>query len=210
MSTKPKVVKRLVALGTSRLSVVQLISDTRHYVTSMTANTLFPTPSPDLASITTQVNLVEADYNVSLTRVKGSVAKMRAEQKKLVILLKGLAAYVETIANANPDHALDIIASAGMAVKKSPVRKPKTFSAVNGKLKGTVMLSNKGIPRGTYIYEMTTDPNTPASWTYIYTGSNVKFTKTGLVSGTRYYFRGAISNKGIQGDWTVATDVLVQ
>jgi len=94
----------MVALGTSKIPVTQLIANTRHYVTSMTGNTHFPTPSPDLASVTTQVNLLETDYNISLTRVKGSVSKMRAEQKKLIIQLKALAAYVESVANADPDQ----------------------------------------------------------------------------------------------------------
>jgi hypothetical protein len=210
MSTKPKIIKRIIALLLSKISIVQLISNARHYVTSMTGNAHFPTPNPDLASITTQVNLLETDYNVSLTRVKGSVAKMRAEQKKLIILLKGLAAYVETIANADPDHALDIIAGAGMVVRKTSVRKPHVFSVSNGKLKGTAVLTTKAVSRGTYLYQMTTDPNTPASWVQIYAGSNVKFTKTGLTSGTRYYFRGAVSSKGVLGDWTTPEDVLIQ
>jgi hypothetical protein len=211
MSTHSKIVKRLVSLGVSKISVVQLISDARSYVTHMTTNAAtFPNPSPTLAAITAQTNLLETDYNISVTRVRGSVAKMRTEEKKLIILLKGLASYVETVANADSDHALDIIPLAGMNVKKSPIRKPRVFTAVNGKLKGTVALSTKGISRGTYIYQMTIDPNTVASWAQIYTGSNVKFTKTGLTSGTRYYFRSATSSKGIEGDWTVAIDVLVQ
>ncbi len=209
MSTKPKVIKKSTALKLSKQSALSLISNTRHYVTSITGNTHFPTPSPDLASITTQVNLVESDRIVTLTRLPGSVAKLKAEIKKLEIMLKALAAYVESIANADPDHASDIIASAGMPEKKAPVRKAKAFSVVNGKLKGSVDLSNKGTLRATYIYQMTTDPNTAASWAYIYTGSNVRFTKAGLTSGTKYFFRGALSIKGVQGDWTSVLEVIV-
>jgi hypothetical protein len=207
MSAKPK--KKTVALGTSKLSVPQLIALSRHIVTSMTGNAHFTNPTPLLATITTQVNLVESDYNVTLTRVKGSVSKMRAEEKTLVSQLKALAAYVEDVANSDPDHASDIIASAGMPEKKAQVRMPKTFTAVPGKLKGSVLLDTKAVRESAYIYQMTTDLNTPASWVTIYTGTKVKFTKTGLTSATHYYFRVAVSTKGLQGDWSSPMDTVV-
>jgi hypothetical protein len=210
MSTKTKTEKSLVSLGISGIAVPKLILNTRHYVTNMTGNAVFPNPTPPLATITTQVNLLETNYNISVTRVKGSVAAMRTTEKQLLILIKGLAAYVETIANADPENALKIISEAGMEPKKTAARPPKKFSLTNGKLSGTVVINDKAVVRGTYLYQMTTDPNTPASWVQVYAGGNVKFTKTGLTTGTRYYFRAAISVKGIQGNWSAPLDILVQ
>lgn len=199
-----------MALAISKAPIAELISYTRHYVTSMSGNAHFPKPYPDLASVTIQVDQLEADYNTSLTRVLGAADKMRAEQKKLLILLMGLAIYVETVANLDPDHALDIIDSAGMRVKKSPIRKKRTFEAALGVLKGTVKLINQTASRGTYIYQMSTNPNMQGSWVQIYAGRNVRFAITGLISAKRYFFRGAISSKGVQGDWSTAIDVVSQ
>jgi hypothetical protein len=207
MANKPK--KKTVALNTSKQSVLQLISNTRGYVSGVTGNTHFPSPPP-LAVITTQVNLLENDYGIAQTKVRGSVAKMRAEEKALVMLLKSLAIYVEGIANGDPDHASDIIASANMPEKKPVVRKPRTFSVVLGKLKGEAAIDNKAVSRGVYIYQMTTDPTNATLWSQIYVGNRVRCTKTGLTTGIRYYFRGAVSIKGVQGDWTPVLDVVMQ
>jgi hypothetical protein len=207
MSTKQK--KQIVALGISKLPVPQLIANTRHYVTEMTGNSNFPNPNPTLASVTAQVNLVETDYDISLTRVKGSVSKMKAEVRSLMILLKALAAYVEGIANANSDHAADIIASAGMPLKKPAVHPPKTFSVKQGTLSGTVVLNTKGVRSSAYIYQMTTDPTNAASWATIYIGTRVKFIKDGLTHATHYSFRVAVSTKGVQGDWSNVLTLLV-
>jgi hypothetical protein len=207
MSAKPK--KKSIALGLSKVTVPVMIQNARHYVTSMTGNVNFPNPSPSLVSITSQINLLEADYTVALTRVKGSVAKMRTEERGLVILLKPLAAYVEGIANADVLHTSEIIASSGMPEKKPAVLKPKVFTVVQGTVKGSVNLNSKAARNSAYIYQMTTDPTTVASWTTIYTGTKVKFSKTGLTSSTRYYFRVAVSTKGVQENWSTVIDVMV-
>jgi hypothetical protein len=124
-------------------------------------------------------------------------------------MLKGLAGYVETAANADPPNAENIINSSGMPVKKTPVIQPKIFTAVAMKTPGIVRLNSKATPRASYVYEMTTDPATPASWSNIYIGGIVKFDKTGLTTGTRYYFRVAVSLKGILGAWSHTLSVIV-
>jgi hypothetical protein len=208
MSTKPK--KKLTALGMSKLTVPQLLNNANHYVACITANGYFLTPSPALASIAAQLGTLQTAYNLALTKAHGSAGAMRTEERKLVILLKGLASYVETIANGDTDHASEIIASSGMPEKKSVVHKPKTFTALPGKLKGSVNLNTKAVKGGSaYIYQMNTDPTNVANWVTVYTGTKVKFTKTGLTSATHAYFRVAVSTKGLQADWSNVLDVVV-
>ncbi len=209
MSTTPKLVKKTVALGLSRLSVAQIITSSNHYVQSMTGNPNFASPAPALAIVTAQIVVLTAAYNLSLTKVKGSANKMHVELSSLKVLLKGLAGYVETVANADPANAENIINSSGMPVKKSSPRPPKVFSAVAMKTPGVVRLNSKAILRATYLYEMTTDTTLVAGWSNIYIGGDVKFDKTGLVSGTRYYFRVATSIKGILSIWSPAVNVMV-
>jgi hypothetical protein len=210
MSIKQKVIRLLVALGLSKLSPAQISANAKHYVQKMTGNTLFPAPSPTLAALNAQIAAFDAAYNTSLTKARGTVSAMRSEEKSLKILLKGLAVYVETVANADPDHAASIIEDgAGMPLKKPSVRKPKTFTVRNGTEKGTVLLDSKAVRGSVYLYEMTTDPNTPSSWLSLGILSKVKFTKIGLTSGTHYYFRVAVVTKGIQSNWSPVIDLIV-
>jgi hypothetical protein len=209
MTAKAKAKKKLVALSTSKLTTTQIIANAQHYVGQMTGNAHFPTPNPALALITTQADATQKAYDTSLTRIRGSAGIMHTELKKLTIDLKLLAAYVENVANADPDNAESIINQAGMMVKKPSVRKPKTFSADPGKAPGSVLLNTKAEKGGVYLYEMTTDPNTASSWTVISTDNKVKFTKTGLSSGIRYYFRVAVVVKSVQGSWSPVLNVII-
>ena len=210
MSTS-KVKKSMVALILARKPVPQLITDTKHYLASMTGNTLFPNPTPALASISAALSLVEASYALAQTRVKGSALKLHTDVKALSIELRALAVYVETIANKDPDHAEEIIVNAGMVVKKPSVMQPKTFSLKLGKHKGEVLLDNKASLRGVYIYDMSTDPNlAEASWMRIYIGTKVKFTKSALTSGTKCFFRAASIVKNVQSNYSPVLSVIVQ
>jgi hypothetical protein len=209
MSTKPKVQKATVVLDLHHRSVLQTVSDAQHYVAKMTGNALFPSPTPSLADVSNKVTTLQAAYSVALTRVKGSSASMHLELDALRVLLKGLAAYVETVANTDPATAVKTVEAAGMNVRKHTARVSKGFVVVMGSLSGTVKLNTKAGRQSAYIYQMCTDPSNPANWVTIYTGTVVKFVKTGLTVGTRYYFRVAVCTKGVQADWSVTESILV-
>ena len=167
MSTTTTLPKKSTALGLSKQSVSQILTSSNHYVQCMTGNSHFPAPSPTLAAVAAQILVLTAAYNTSLTRAKGAASKMHVELNALKVLLKGLAGYVETEANADPQNAENIILSAGMPVKKASVKLPKTFTAVAMKTPGVVRLNSKATLRATYVYEMTTDPNTASTWANI-------------------------------------------
>jgi hypothetical protein len=209
MASQSKPAKKLVALNLSKLTPPQIVAQSNHFVTQMTGNGYFLTPSPTLAAVTAQATTVDSAYNLSLTRARGSVGAMHTQLKSLNVLLKLLAAYVESIANADPPNAEQIIKSAGMDVKKPAVHQPKVFTALPGTIKGTVKLDTKAAHETAYIYQMTTDTTNAASWATVYTGTKVKFTVTGLTSATHYYFRVALSTKGIQGNWSNPVQVVV-
>jgi|GEM_PF-672389 len=209
MSTKPKMSKVLVALGLSKLTIPQLIANSKLYVQNMTGNANFTAPTPTLAAVTAQINKLEAAYMLSQTRVKGSVADMHSEQKALNILLKSLSTYVEGIANANPEQAVGVIESSGMPVKKKSVHAPKTFTVKTTATPGEVELNTKAVKKAVYTYAMTTDPNTATSWVDIIVNNDVKNTHGGLSSGTRYYFRVATTVKGIQSPWSSVINIMM-
>jgi hypothetical protein len=209
MNTKPKAPKAIAVLNLHNRSVLQTISDARHYVAQMTGNVLFPNPTPALVDLSNKINALEAAYNVALTRVKGSTLTMHTELDALRVMMKTLAAYVEGIANSNQATAANTIAAAGMIAKKRSAHVSKGFRVLMGSLSGTVKLSTTAAKRGAYIYQMCTDPANPANWVTIYTGTVLKFVKTGLTVGTRYYFRVAVCTKGVQADWSVTESILV-
>jgi hypothetical protein len=139
------------------------------------------------------------------------VAQKNEAKAALHLKLKALAAYVESIANADPEHAESIIASAGMPEKKLRTAVSHAFDVKLTNKPGEAMLTTKGVKRGAYIYEMSSDPSlAPASWSVIYQGVTMKFLKTGLVSGTRYFFRCSTIDKNGQSAWSSVLSVVIQ
>ncbi len=205
----PKAKKKCVAMGLWNIPIATLVQKSRHFVSSITGNAYFTSPAPDLASITTQTDTLENAYQLSLTRVVGSVAAMHTEARQLRFMLHGLGAYVQNLANADAASTSEIIASAGMTEKKPIQRKPKEFSVINGKIKGSVELNIKAVTHGAYIYQMSADPSNASGWNTICISTKVKFVQNGLKSGGIYYFRAAVVSKGVQGNWGNVLEVMV-
>jgi hypothetical protein len=209
MSKIIKLPKTIAVLGLSRITVPGLILKTSLIEGKMTGNTYFPSPLPALSVITTQLGKLVAAQNLVQTKVSGSASAMHAEAKTLEILLKQLTSYVETTANNDPPNAIVIIESAGLQIRKHTSHGQKVFSAKLGKTPGTVLLNTKAAVRSSYLFEMTTDPNTATSWAQIAISQTVKFTQIGLTSGIRYYFRVAVITKSVQGTWSPVLNVII-
>src|SRR5579864_2221896 len=84
--------------------------------TGMTANPSFPTPTPPLAEVNAAIADLHAAETAALARTKGAVAVRNEKRAALVALLELLRAYVQSVADQNPDTAASIIQSAGIAV----------------------------------------------------------------------------------------------
>jgi hypothetical protein len=210
MNTQPKVKKKEVALGLKWLSTPQLISNARLYLQKISGNVYFPAPSPSISEVSTQLNVLETAYTVSLSRAKGAVSEMHVERKSLEILLKGLGIYVETIANKDPDNAEQIINSSGMPIKRPNTHLPKTFTARLTGTPGEVKLNSKRVNQSScYMYAITTNPASETAWEELTPSTNVKKYINGLIPSTRYYFRMRVSTSGVIGAWSEAIDVLV-
>jgi hypothetical protein len=211
MNTKTKVIKRQIALNSSRITVLQLIANARHYVQSMTGNPHFSAPVIPLPDVSAAASTLESTYALTLTRVKGAVAQKNEAKSALHLKLKALAAYVESIANADPEHAESILTSSGMQEKKIRSSVPHVFDVKLTQKPGEAMLSTKGVKHGCYIYEMTTDPNlAAASWTVIYQGVTMKFLKTGLPSSVKHFFRCSTIDKNGHSAWSSVLSVVIQ
>lgn len=197
-----------VALKLSRLTVPQKIESARFIVLSMTGNANFPTPSPTLASITTLTNSLETAHIAALGGGTDDTANMHAKEVVLDLSLKLLASYVEGIANANSITAEAVILSAGMPVRKSPTHLAKDFDVIPTGNPGEVKISTKYKVNATFIWQMTTNASDENSWVQITQTTQSKIIKSGLVSGTRYYFRVAMVDRtGIQ-PWSNVLNII--
>ena len=210
MSTKPKLIKYLVALYLSKQTPTQVIATARHIVGMMSGNAYFPNPTPSLSDITKQALVLEQAYNSAITHVKGSRTIMLNERKKLLGLMKGLAQYVELTADANQVEGNKIISSAGMTERKTKTNPVKSFMVSAGKQVGSLLVQHPAVLHAIYIYEMSTDPKNPASWAQVYIGHRSKFTVLGLTSGTRYYLRAAMIVKEVKSAYSPVRDFVVQ
>lgn len=209
MSKQVKVPRRKVKLDLKTKSMPRFITDTEFILDAVDGNSLFPKPMPDIASLRAALGLVKASFAIAQTRVRGASDKLHADAVPLKLMLSLLAAYVECVANSDPDHALDIIASAGMQVKQPSVLQPKTFSVKYTGIHGQVLINSKASRGGFYYYEMSTDPKwAEASWRRIYAGNSVKFIMSGLTPGTRYYLRGASTVKNVQSNWSPVLTII--
>jgi len=201
--------KVVVVLKLSRFSIPEKVEKGRFIVTSMTGNANFPTPSPDLATITTQVNELET---ASIAAAGGGVdetANMHAKEHVLDLSLKSLAAYVESIANSDPVNAEAIALSSGMDVKSGGTRSAQQFQVESTGNPGEVKLSTRSADRATFLFQVSTDPVNESSWTSIGQSTRAKMVKTGLVSGVRYYFRVAMIDKNGQNPWSDVKNTIV-
>jgi hypothetical protein len=156
-------------------------------VTSMTDNAFFPSPTPSLAEVQSDVDqLVTAEATV-LTRAKGA-----REARDFVLFtvrsdLEALRAYVQRVADEDGNNAEIIIASAGMSVRHATHHDKALLAVKNTSVSGVVDAFAKCAgDRAKYAWQYSKDgllwldlPATMQSRTRI----------SGLETGARYWFR---------------------
>ena len=127
-----------------------LAATAQQMVTSMTGNAAFPTPAPALATVSSAISDFQTAEAAALVRTKGATATRNAKRRALVQLLEQLKTYVQTVADASASDSEGIIQSAGMAVRKTAVRAPRVFNAVQGDVSGSRQARHgvRGSPRG--------------------------------------------------------------
>lgn len=201
--------KKFVAvLGLSGLPIPKKIEFARSVIISMTGNPNFVTPNPTLAVIGTNATALETAYVNAANGAIGLKAVMHAKEQALEISLGLLASYVEGIANANPTLGDAIILSSGMKERKPNPPKANGFRISSTGLPGEVMLRMDADNRAVFTFEVTLTPADEASWTVLHSGTRAAFLATGLISGKRYYFRVAKTDKKGINPWSNVLDII--
>jgi hypothetical protein len=206
MSATPKV-RRVTAV----LKMPPRKSVVGTYVTSiinaMTGNTLLPSPTPPLATLSADLAAFEASEATALTRVKG--AAVTRNEKYLVLHgdLEHEMAYVQSVADANPGNAQSIIESSGFAIRKTTSHPKTALKVTVGTVPGAVKVVAKAVaPRASYEWQYSTDQKT---WTNAPSTLQAKIAITGLTSGTVYYFRFRAVTKAGEGAYSQVVQILV-
>jgi hypothetical protein len=207
-TTNKEVPKTLVVLGIGHITVHDLIGKTNAILTAMTGNTSFPSSTPTLATVTSDNTALSNAQSVALTKAKGAAADRNAKRSIVVSDLKLLAAYVQSVADANPADAISLIESAGMSVRKPSTRQPKQDLALKpGKVSGVVEVAAKAQgPRASHEWQWSADGKT---WTTLPTTLQAKTSIAGLTPGSTIYVRHAVVTKTGVSDFGQVVSMMV-
>lgn len=194
------------------MSVLEKIEKARYIVSVMTNNVHFPSPLPDLPSVTASIDALEQAHANAQYRSPAETAIMHDKEETLEVMLNQLAAYVEFIAKG--DDA--IILSAGMEVRQQKGKKPQDFSVSNGKKEGEVILTTATTPRASYAWEVSTDPfpdessQLVNSWKPAKISTVAKVTISNLKPGIKHWFRVAPIVREEQAEWSDPISIIVK
>jgi hypothetical protein len=113
------------------------------------------------------------------------------------------------MADASVENGPSIIQSAGIAVRKTPVRAPRVFDAKPGATSGTVeLVAAAAARRASYDWEYSTDGG--KTWVAVLSTLQAKTTVSGLTPATTVQFRYCAVTKTGQGDWSPPVSLLVK
>jgi hypothetical protein len=174
---------------------------------AMTDNASFPTTTPPLATVQTDLAAFNAAEATALTRAKGAAEARNAALQTLHDDLLHLMNGVQAAANANPANADAIIQSAGMAVRKVTLHTKGPLTVALGTVSGSVKLVAKAVAsRACYEWQYSTDQKT---WTEVPPTLQAKTEIDGLLTATAYFFRFRGVIKTGTGDWSQVVSLLV-
>lgn len=198
--TNPIAHRSIAVLKLPRRTAV-LISIARAIVLSMTGNAAFPNPQPTLAAIGTAVADLEVAQTAALSRLKGTAQARNQKRDALVKLLELLRAYVQGVADADPEHAAALIHSAAMNVKKLTLRPRRVFAVRQGKVAGSVTLvTASGGHSASYEWQLSADGG--KTWQVLPVTLQAHCAVTGLTPGATYVFRTRTVTRTGEGDWS--------
>jgi hypothetical protein len=196
----------LIALHLPRRHA-DLIVYGKHIVESMTGNAHFPSPTPPLATVTAHIQTLEAAETTSHSHAKGTADARDVPLQQVVTDLHQLGAYVQSVADSNPDQAAAIIASAGFGTHPHGVHAKSDLAAHMGP-GGLVILRAIAVgKRAAYEWQVSSDGGKTFAPLPSTTTANTSI--TGLTLGQTYWFR-VRGNVGQSiGDWHEPVSLLV-
>ena len=198
----------LIKFSIRTMSIPEKVARSRQIVAAMTGNTHFTTPHPALSEVTAAIADLESAANAAQVARQEAKARTLAQNTKegeFDNLMGRLVAYVESIAAADPQLAVDIgleIRSPATSSSDTPPA-PASLAATDGDFAGQIDLSWDTVAGArSYVVQCSPDPPSDSSWTHACIATRSQVTVENLVSGTRHWFRvAAVGTRG-QGAWS--------
>jgi fibronectin type III domain protein len=198
-----------VRLGINSLSVPELIARARQIGKALTGNDHFANAQPMVAQITAAADELEAAHADAQAARQAAMTKTSILHEKsdaLTGVLRQAAGYIESVAGDDETKIL----SAGVHIKSttgsastSDMVAPTGLSASAGDHEGEIdLIWDKVKGAKSYVLERSPDPSSATSWAHEAVTTKSSATVSGLVSGTRYWFRVAAVISAGQSGWS--------
>jgi len=199
------------ALNFSRLSIGGKILRIRQIVLATTGNSVYMTPSPTLAAITTAVNLLETDQLAIKTGGKPATTIRNVQNKVVMGMMNAFVAYVYITSGGDQVK----IESTSLSIKLPPsppglMGQVQSLSGVPGTFPGNIVLKWKAI-KGKKYYFIQRSADGMTAWA----DEGVPVTKataivTSMVTETASFFRVAAGNVLGLGEYSSPVRVMAK
>ncbi len=190
-------------------TVPALVTYASSIVTAMTGNPSFPSTVPTLPTVTAAILALQSAESAVLARTKGMADVRNDKRAQLVTLLQQLRGFIQTVADADLETAATVIRSAGIAVKKVPVVRPRTFVADQGAVSGSAKLVAPSAGRhASYEWQYSTDGG--KTWLVAPTTIHARTSISGFTPGATVGFRFRSVTRAGEGDWSQAVQLVVK
>ena len=179
----------------------------KHVAASMQGNPYFPSPTVPLATLLAHIAEAEAAQAATKTGAHGTAADRDAKLLAILVDLRQLRVYIETIANLHAEDAEAVVASSGMSVKRSAGPSKATFAVRQRKVSGSVTLAVRHPGTVTsFDWQTSTDGE---RWLDAGRTVQARLDRKELTPGTRYHFRYRTLTRDGLGDWSDPLTLLV-
>jgi len=182
-------------------SVPSLLGVVDVVLKGMTGNPFFPSPQPSLASVAAVLGELRDAEVAALSRTRGTVELRDEKLAALRSLLGRLKAYVQGVADDDPEHAGSIIESAGMSLWRAGAGAKAPFTVKAAEVDGSVELAVRAAAKdATYLWQWSADDG--KTWNRAPATRQTKTTVTGLPSGVMCLFRFRSVVRSGESDWS--------
>ncbi|HEX8790397.1 MAG TPA: fibronectin type III domain-containing protein [Polyangiaceae bacterium] len=189
--------------------VPALLSVAEAIVLAMSISPSFPEPTPALASVRSAIMELHDAQVATLTRTRGTAAVRDRKLAVLVGLLARLKGYVEGVADEDPEHAVAVIESAGMHVKRSTARNKPGFDVRAGRVSGSVRLVTRSAgDRAAYLWAWSSDGG--STWHTVPQTIQARTVVSGLPPASTCWFRYRAVTKSGETDWSEPLSFVVR
>ena len=207
--TTPSTHRSIVVLKLP-IPVPAMINVVKAILAALTNNASFPNPDPPLPVVNAALTDLEFAEAAALKRAKGAAGNRNQKRAALIALLQALKGYVQKTADsADPTKAGTLIVSAGMEVKKVPIRAKRSFSIKQGAVSGSIkVVTVSAGHRASYEWETSTDGG--KTWQLAPPTLQARTAFTGLAPGSTITVRYRAVIKAGPGDWVEPISFLVK